>query len=411
MTSNSIQNPSETTKLKLLILAIQHIFTMFGATILVPILTGLNVSVALFTAGIGTLFFNRVTKNKVPVFLGSSFAYIGIINIVKEKFGLEYALGGIFFVGIIYVIMAIIVYKVGVDKVCKVLPAQVTYPLIIVIGIGLAPTAIDMASQNWYIATMAIVLMILIGHFSKGFLKIIPVITTLIISYLICLVFNQVDTSILTYKFVGIPEFMFPKFNLDAILMVLPVSIVTILEHIGDIEGVSLAIGKDIKKEVGLHRTLIGDGIATSLASLFGGPANTTYSENTGVLILTKATNPIIMVLAGFISVLLAFNPFLASLIKSIPTPIIGGISIILFGSIASVGIRGIKESSFEINNKNLLIMSIILVFGIGIEEIALFGFFNVSGLSLGAFVGILLNLIIKDKENVSEINEKAINT
>jgi len=388
----------KSSRLLILLLGLQHTFTMFGATILVPILTGLDISVALFTAGLGTLLFNRITKNKIPVFLGSSFAYIATIKLASERYGMEYALGGIFCVGLVYLLVSLLIYRIGIEKVVKLLPSYVTYPLIIVIGLKLAPTAIGMAQENWIIAILCVAIMILISHYGKGFAKTIPVLITLIFGYILSLAFFELDFTQLDYRIFGLPNFTFPKFSLDAILLMLPISLVTILEHIGDIESISVVTGKDIKKEVGLHKTILGDGLATSLAALFGGPANTTYSENTGVLALTKVFNPAIMVVAGVFSIILSLSPFVASLLSSIPSAVIGGISIVLFGMIAGTGIRGMKEDSSPMTNKKVIISAIVLVLGIGIETIAI-GPVNLTGMSLAVIAGIILNLILHENE------------
>lgn len=385
---------------KLIILGIQHTFTMFGATVLVPMLTGLNVSVALLTAGIGTWIFHILTKFRIPVFLGSSFAYIAPIIAVKEQLGLEYALGGIVLAGISYIILSIIVYFVGAEKICKIFPPIVTGPIIMVIGLNLAPVAIDMSKDNWLIAGICLFTVVLVSVFGKGFFRVLPVLSGLIVGYLFAIIFNIVDfTAIKEAAWIGLPEFTIAKFNWEAVSIVAPVAIVTMVEHIGDVLAVGATTGDNFIEKPGLHRTLLGDGIATALAALVGGPANTTYSENTGVLALTRVFDPWVMRIAAIFAIFLSLIPKLGALISTIPTPVVGGISIVLFGMIASIGVRTVIENKVDFNlSRNLIIGAIILVFGIG-GAVFDFGLFKLAGMALGAIIGIILNLVLpKDR-------------
>lgn len=393
---------------KLLILGIQHVFTMFGATVLVPLLTGLNVSVALFTAGIGTWFFHLVTKKRMPVFLGSSFAYIAPILLVKEQFGgLEYATGGIMVAGLLYVGLAVIVYFTGPKFIEKLFPPVVTGPIIMVIGLNLAPAAIGNAQQNWFIALVCLAVVIIIDIFAKGFIKLIPVIFALIVGYVVAILMGAVDfTPIIEAKWFALPPFMLPKFNWAAISLIAPVAIVTMVEHIGDVFAVSATVEEDFIKDPGLHKTLIGDGIATSIAAAFGGPANTTYSENTGVLALTRVFKPQVMRIAATFAIALAFIGKLGAAIQTIPPPVIGGISIVLFGMIAAIGVRTVVENRVDFSaTRNLLIAAVILVLGIGGAVFKLGANFQLSGMALGAIFGMVLNLILP-KEDVPLLSE-----
>lgn len=384
---------------KLIILGLQHTFTMFGATVLVPILTGLNISVALFTAGIGTWFFHLVTKMKMPVFLGSSFAYIAPIILVAEQYGgLEYATGGLVVAGLMYLIMSAIVYFVGPKVIYSFFPPIVTGPIIMVIGLNLAPTAVDMAKDNWLLAGICLAAVIAVSIFAKGFLKVLPVLSGLIVGYIAAMVMGLVDfTPVTEAAWFGFPEFIFPKFSGAAISIVAPVAIASMVEHIGDVLAVSATVGDDFAIDPGLHRTLLGDGVATSLAAMFGGPANTTYSENTGVLALTKVFDPWVMRIAACFAIVLSMIPKLGAIISTIPGPVIGGISIVLFGMIAAIGIRTVVENKVDFSlNRNLIIGAVILVLGIG-GAVFDFKIFQLAGMALGAIMGIILNKILPE--------------
>lgn len=382
---------------KLIILGLQHTFTMFGATVLVPILTGLNISVALFTAGIGTWFFHLVTKMKMPVFLGSSFAYIAPIILVAQEYGgLAYATGGILIAGLMYLILALLVYFLGAKVIYDFFPPIVTGPIIMVIGLNLAPAAVNMAKDNWLLAGIALITVIIVSLYAKGFLRILPVICGLIVGYIASIIMSAVDFKpIAEAAWFGMPPFMLPKFSAEAISIIAPVAIVTMVEHIGDVLAVSATVGEDFVKDPGLHRTLLGDGVATSIAAIFGGPANTTYSENTGVLALTRVYDPWVMRIAACFAILLSMIPKLGALISSIPVPVIGGISIVLFGMIASIGVRTVVENQVDFKlSRNLIIGAVILVLGIG-GAVFDFKIFQLAGMALGAIMGIILNKVL----------------
>jgi len=398
---------------KKVVLGIQHTFTMFGATVLVPILTGLDISVALFMAGIGTLFFHLVTTGKMPVFLGSSFAFIAPIVAAAAMYGgnRAYAQGGIVIAGLVYLILALLVGLFGAQKVISFFPPIVTGPIIVIIGLTLAPTAIGSASSNWLLAFISFAIVAIVAIFTKGFIKMLPVLCGLFGGYIIALIvgngcgveaFKINFAPVAEAKWIGIPNFTIAKFDLNAILFVAPVAIVTMVEHIGDVVAISAIAGKDFIKSPGLHRTLIGDGLATSISAMFGGPANTTYSENTGVLALTRQYNPIVMRIAACFAILLGIIPKLSAIISTIPGAVIGGISIVLFGMISSVGARTLVENSVDFKKpRNMLIAAVILVLGLGISGIpvAIGSFtFNLSAMFCAALVGIILNKVLPEQ-------------
>lgn len=416
---------------KNLLLALQHLFAMFGATVLVPLLTGLNPSVALFTAGIGTLIFHLCTKGKVPVFLGSSFAFIaGIAAVVKPDGitvvpeNIPYAQGGIIVAGALYLIFALIVYFVGPDRIKKLFPPVVTGPVIVVIGLSLATVGINDASGasvgapagiSWLIAAFVIIVVMLCNVVKyKGIWKLVPILIGMASGYLLCVIlhFSKVFTMdfspFKTSEWINIPYvtegfFTLPKFDLGIILSIAPVALVTFMEHIGDITTNGTVVGKDFFKDPGLHRTLLGDGLATSIAGFFGGPANTTYSENTGVLAATKNYNPAILRMAAVMAIILGLFGKFGAVLSTIPAPVKGGIEIVLFGMIAAVGIRTLAESDTDMSEfRNILIVALIVVLGIGISAIGGITVqftsdfsMNFSGLFIATVVGVVLNAII----------------
>lgn len=393
---------------KMITLGIQHTFTMFGATVLVPIITGMNVSVALFMAGIGTLLFHVITQGKVPAFLGSSFAFIAPILAVAQTHGMEYAQGGIVVAGLIYLALAGLIAIFGIDRVLKFFPPVVTGPIIIVIGLKLAPVAISMASTDWLLAIVAFVIVTGVSVFGKGFIKVIPVIIGLIGGYLVALLLGKIDFSpIANAAYFGIPAFTVAKFNADAILTIAPIALATMIEHIGDVLAISSTVEKDFTKDPGFIRTLMGDGLATALSAFFGGPANTTYSENTGVLALTRAFDPRIMQIAAVFAIILGLVPKLGAVISTIPSAVIGGISIILFGMIASIGARTLVEHQVDFTvSRNLIVAAVILVLGLGGAILPInLGIFsiNLEGMALAAIVGILLNVILPEPKKEVE--------
>lgn len=390
-----IGEPTDLPIHKLLILGLQHTFTMFGATVLVPILTGLSISVSLFMAGICTLVFHLITKGKVPVFLGSSFAFIAPIIVVSDLYGKEYALGGIVVAGAVYLLFAILIKLLGPKKIMSLFPPIVTGPVISIIGLMLAGTAIQQASTNWMLAAVSFITVAVVSIFAKGFMKFIPIICGLIVGYIVGLVTGNVEFAVSGSGIIALPDFTIAKFSLPAIMIVAPVAIATMVEHIGDVLAIEEITGKDIINDPGLHRTLIGDGFGTMLSAMFGGPANTTYSENTGVLALTKVTHPVVMRIAACFAIILGLFPAVANLIASIPTGVIGGISIVLFGMIAAVGFRTMVENKIDFkDSRNLIIVATIIVLGIGG---ATFEFWNISigGVGLAAIVGIILNKML----------------
>jgi len=405
---------------KNLVIGFQQMFVMFGATVLVPLLTGLDMGVTLFTAGIGTLLFHIITKFEVPVFLGSSFAFIpGIIAVSTAKGGsLPEALGGIVIAGLVYIVVAIIFRFINVRTLHKILPPFVTGPMIILIGLILAPVAISNANGTnsvaivemigvngcWFIAlftfAVAVFVKIFFEKVGQKFLSMLPVLIALISGYLLSIILGVVEfTSINEAAWFGLPKFSLPVFSTRAISIIVPISIVTIVEHFGDILAIGNVVGKDFFKEPGIHRTLMGDGIATSLSAMIGGPANTTYSENTGAVALTGNYNPIIMRIAAVCAITLSLVPKFTSIISTIPGPVIGGISILLFGMISSIGIKNMIDNKVDLTDpKILMISAAMLVLGLGGAKFTI-GNFELEGLGLAAIVGVLLNIILNFKE------------
>lgn len=408
---------------RMLLLGIQHVFAMFGATVLVPILTGLSVSATLLFAGLGTLLFHFLCKGKVPAFLGSSFAFLaGYAAIAPngEKELLPYACFGVACAGIIYLLIAALVKAFGAQRVLGFFPPIVTGPIIISIGLTLSQSAVDNCSKNWFIALVAIAIIILCNVFGKGMIKIIPILLGALGSYIVALIMGQVDTkAIADAAWFGLPihksETVFSLIgNCDsallvtAVITIMPIAIATVVEHIGDISAISGTVGKNYFKDPGLHRTLLGDGLATMIASLFGAPANTTYGENTGVLTLTKVYDPkVIRIAAGF-AMILSFSPKFAAVVSSMPAATIGGVSLVLYGMISAVGVRNIAENKIDFTKtRNVLIAALILVLSIGIKYSAAGAIvivigsvtISLSGLAVGALVGIILNAILPEKD------------
>ena len=389
------------------VLALQHLIAMFGATVLVPFLTGLDPSVALFTAGVGTLIFHICTKGKVPVFLGSSFAFIPVIIVVAEKYGdLRFAQGGMFVAGLIYVLASLLVKTIGVEKIRAILPAQVVGPMIMVIGLNLLPTAFDMASGHWILAGITLGTTLIIKYFGKGFTKQIAILCGVAVGYIVALLIGFVDTATISEAaIISVPTFTLPKFNIGATLIIAPVVLAVFMEHIGDITTNGQVVGKNFIEDPGLNRTLLGDGLATIVASLFGGPANTTYGENTGVLAVTKNYDPSILRITAVLAIVLSFVAKFGAAIRTVPQPVMGGISLMLFTMIAIVGPQTIKREKVKFNWKNIIVMITILILGIGGSFIeSKFGIFvgiritesvTISGLSFAAIVGVVLNGIL----------------
>ncbi|MBR4706445.1 MAG: uracil-xanthine permease [Pseudobutyrivibrio sp.] len=419
---------------KMLILGLQHLFAMFGATILVPILVnnyfegeGLSIQVTLFFAGLGTLFFHLCSKFKVPAFLGSSFAFLGGFHTVAnlntgifknmtmgEK--LPYACGGIVVAGLLYLILALVIRFVGIKKVMKYLPPVVTGPIIICIGLSLAPSAISNASSNWLLAFIALAVVIIFNIWGKGLFKILPILMGVIISYVCAVIFNALGmtnadgsaildfTAVSQASWVGVPDFFLCKFNISAILVMAPIALATMMEHIGDMSAISATVGEDLVTDPGLHRTLIGDGLATSLSAAFGGPANTTYGENTGVLELSKVHDPKVIRIAACYALVLSFIPKMADVIGTMPSAIVGGISFMLYGMISAIGIRNVVENHVDFtHSRNLIIAAVILVCGLGFSDGLTFTIgstdITLTSLAIAAIAGIVLNAIIPGRD------------
>lgn len=419
---------------KMLLLGLQHMFAMFGATILVPILVnsyfegeGLSVQVTLICAGLGTLFFHLCTKLKVPAFLGSSFAFLGGFSTIAqldtgvfadmtmgEK--LPYACGGIVVAGALYLILALVIKVVGVKKVMRFLPPVVTGPIIICIGLSLAPSAVSNASTNWILALIALAVIIIFNIWGKGMFRIIPILLGVVISYAAALIMQAAGltnpdgsailnfTEVASASWVGFPPFQLCKFNLTAILVMAPIALATMMEHIGDMSAISATVGENFIEDPGLHRTLIGDGLATAFAGMVGGPANTTYGENTGVLELSRVHDPRVIRIAAVFAVILSFIPKMAEIIGSMPSAIIGGVSFMLYGMISAIGVRNVVENHVDFTkSRNLIIAAVILVSGLGFSKGLTFTIAGTSitltGLAIAALAGIILNAILPGKD------------
>lgn len=388
-------------KVQEFILSIQHLFAMFGATVLVPILVGINPSVAILTAGIGTLIFHLCSKGKVPAFLGSSFAFISPIIAVSTTYGYEYVQGGIVVVGLIYALMSVLIYKIGSEKISKFLPSHIVGAMIMIIGLTLIPSAVTNINTHTVVALVTLGTSVAITLFGKGFIKQLGILIGVIVGYLLSLYLGLVDTSIITNAslFANPIALSVPKFNLDAILILAPLSVCTILEHIGDITTNGAVVGKDFIKNPGLHRTLLGDGIATLVAGLLGSVPNTTYGENTSLLAITKNYNPKLLRMTAIIAILLSFVGVFGATIQSIPSAVIGGISLQLYCMITFIGIKNIKDSKSYKNLSKVIVILVMLVIGlgslIGINISLPLGVVTLSGLSLAGVVGIILNAIL----------------
>lgn len=397
------------TRHRLFILALQHMFAMFGSTVLVPALTGLNPAVALFTSGLGTLIFHLITGGKVPAYLGSSFAFIAPIIAAQNQFGRDGAMLGIITVGLVYALMSVVIRLLGTEFFRKLLPPVVIGPVIITIGLGLAPTAKDMASEHLLVAFVTLAIAVGISVFAKGIIKVIPILLGIIGGYTFAAFLGLVDFApVMEASWFSLPKFALPTVsgNLRAITLVAPIALVTMVEHLGDVVAISSTVKKDFIEEPGLHRTLLGDGIATLVAGLFGGPPNTTYGENVGVLALTKVYNPMIIQLTAVIVILSSFVQKVGVLIQTIPTAVMGGIVFLLFGMIASIGLRTLVENEVDLSkNRNLVIVSVTLV--VGISNLTLnFAGLEFGGMGLAAIVGIVMNLILPAMDNEDEVEE-----
>lgn len=395
------------------ILGMQHVLAMFGATVLVPFLTGLNPSIALLAAGAGTLLFHFCSKKIVPVFLGSSFAFIGAIQLVLKNEGIAHVKGGVIAAGLVYVIMAGVVLKFGVEKVKSFFPPIVTGPIIMVIGLRLSPVALGMMGyanntfdkKSLIVSSTVVLSMIIFSVVGKGFFKLVPILLSVAIGYLVSIPMGLVDFSpVLNAKWFGLSAeatkdlLTVPTFALSSILAIAPIALVVFIEHIGDITTNGAVVGKDFFKEPGVHRTLLGDGLATALAGLIGGPANTTYGENTGVLAVTKVYDPSILRIAAWYAIGLSLIGKFGAILQTIPVPVMGGVSVILFGMIAAVGVRTLIDAQLDFaHSRNLMIAAVIFVFGIAIGDIVLKGTLSLSGLTIAAVLGIVLNKVLPE--------------
>ena len=419
MSDNGIRDARSLGIPKMLLLGFQHMFAMFGATVLVPVLTGLPVSTTLLFAGLGTLLFHFLTKGKVPAFLGSSFAFIGgyasvaaLFNDAEALNWIPYAGVGVACAGILYAVLSALVSAFGANRVMRFFPPIVTGPVIICIGLCLASSAINNCEANWWIALLAIAIVIVANIWGKGMIKIIPILLGVVGSYLIAAICGQVDFSkVAEAQWLGLPisrgNTVFSLFGhcdggrlVSAILIMLPISLATMIEHIGDICAISSTVGENFVADPGLNRTLLGDGMATSLAALFGAPANTTYGENTGVLALTKVYDPKVIRIAAVLAIVFAFCPKFEALIAAMPTATIGGVSLILYGMISAVGVRNVVENQVDFTkNRNVIIAALIMGLSLGINFSStgaiVLGPVSLSGLAVGALVGIILNAVL----------------
>lgn len=417
---------------KVMLLGLQHMFAMFGATILVPMLTGLDVSTTLLFAGLGTLLFHLITKGKVPAFLGSSFAFLGGYaaiapmltdgagNQLANKELLPYACFGVACAGILYLLLSFLIKIFGTGKVMRFFPPIVTGPIIIAIGLTLSQSAIDNCSTDWLIAVVAIALVVICNIWGRGMIKIVPIIIGVVGSYLLAALLGRVDfTRVAEASWIGLPihwkETAFSvlaggnaSMLITSVITIMPIALATMVEHIGDISAISSTVGRNYFKEPGLHRTLLGDGLATIIASLFGAPANTTYGENTGVLTLTKVFDPMVIRIAAVFAIIFSFSPKVAAVIGCMPTATCGGVSLVLYGMISAVGVRNIVETQVDFTKtRNVIIAALILVLSIGINYSAAGAVvfhigtlaISLSGLAVGALAGIILNAVLPGKD------------
>lgn len=389
------------------IVGVQFLFVAFGATVLVPILVGMNPSIALFTAGVGTLLFHLITKGKVPIFLGSSFAFIAPIIKATELYGLPGTLSGLVAVGAVYGIMSALVRFRGVDFITRLFPPVVVGPVIMLIGLSLAGTGVDMAKSNWLLAIIALVTTVIVSLFGKGLLRLIPIFAGILVGYVVAIFLGVVDLQpIVDASWFALPAFVRPEFCWEAVVFMIPVAIAPVIEHIGDVYAVSEVAGKDFVKEPGLHRTMLGDGLACIAASFFGGPPVTTYSEVTGAVSLTKIADPAVIRIAAVVGILFSVLGKVNAILQTIPSAVLGGIMLLLFGTIASVGINSLIKNKIDMGDtRNLVIASLILTLGIGGAEMT-FGGVTMSGIGLAALVGVILNLIIPQKKSNPEKEE-----
>ena len=385
---------------KQIIVGVQFLFVAFGATVLVPLLVGIDPSIALFSAGVGTLIFHLITKGKVPVFLGSSFAFIAPIIKSTEMFGLAGTLSGIIAVGVVYGIMSGIIKIWGLGFIDKIFPAIVVGPVIMVIGLSLASVGVDMAKTDWLIASVSLLTAIIVVIYTKGIIKLIPIFVGIIAGYILSMILGKVDYTLITdADWFALPAFTMPEWSWKAFLYMAPVAIAPMIEHVGDMYAIGGVTEKNYLKDPGLHRTLLGDGVATALAGFFGSVPNTTYSEVTGAISLTKVTDPKVLRIAAITGIVFSLIGKISGFLKSIPQAVLGGIMMLLFGLIASVGIKTLIDSKTDLHiTRNQVIVSVILTVGIG-GAIFNFGSFSLGGIGLASIIGVLLNLILPKNE------------
>ena len=378
------------------VVGMQFLFVAFGSTVLVPLLVGMDPSVALFTAGIGTLIFHLVTKGKVPIFLGSSFAFIAPIIKATELYGLPGTLSGLIAVGAVYGIMSALIRFRGVGFIARLFPPVVVGPVIMLIGLSLAGTGIDMAKNNWLLAIIALITTIIVSLFGKGLLRLIPFFSGIVVGYIAAIFMGLIDFQpVAEASWFALPAFVRPEFRWEAIIFMIPVAIAPVIEHIGDVYAINEVAGKDFVKDPGLHRTMLGDGLACVAASFIGGPPVTTYSEVTGAVSLTKITDPAVIRIAAIVGILFSVLGKVSAILKTIPSAVLGGIMLLLFGTIASVGISSLVKSKVDLGDtRNLVIASLILTLGIGGAELTI-GTVTIGGIGLAALVGVLLNFIL----------------
>ncbi len=391
------------------IVGVQFLFVAFGATVLVPLLVGLDPSTALFTAGIGTLVFHLVSKGKVPIFLGSSFAFIAPIIKATELYGLSGTLFGLTGVGLVYFAMSALVKWQGLSVIHRIFPPVVIGPVIILIGITLAGTGVKMAEENWVLALISLATAVIVSLKAKGLLRLIPIFCGIGIGYLTAMFFYEVDLSgVREASWFSLPEFVHPTFSWEAFVFMIPVAIAPVIEHIGNIYVVNTVANKDFVKDPGLHRTLLGDGIACMIAGVLGGPPVTTYAEVTGAMSITKVTNPQVIRIAAVTAILFSLIGKISALLKSIPNAVLGGIMLLIFGTIATAGVTNMLQHKVDLTNtRNIIIFSLTLTIGIGGANFT-WGELSLSGIGLAAIVGVVLNLILpQDKEAKEEKQEQ----
>ncbi|MBP8793502.1 MAG: uracil permease [Lutibacter sp.] len=404
MTTQNSKQIDLSNPMKRLIVGIQFLFVAFGATVLVPLLIDIDPSVALFTAGVGTLIFHFITKGKVPVFLGSSFAFIAPIIAATKIYGYPGTLGGIIAVGLVYGIVSGIIKLWGLRVIEKIFPPVVVGPVIMIIGLSLASAGVDMAQNNWLIAIVVLATAIIVVSFSKGLLKLIPIFIGIAVGYIVSIITGLVDfSSVNEAAWFALPQFTTPVFSWGAILYMIPVAIAPIIEHIGDMYAIGGVAEKEFVKDPGLHRTLLGDGIATAFAGFLGGPPNTTYSEVTGAVALTKITDPRVLRIAAVTAIVFSLIGKISAVLKTIPAAVLGGIMLLLFGMIASIGIKTLIDAKTDFSaTRNQVIVSIILTVGIGGASIG-YGNFSLAGIGLASIVGVFLNLVLPKAEETKK--------